>query len=75
MNQKMSFSRSVLGQSLVLVGLIIALQTSVSFADSTLSSMKLLPGFQAERIYAVPNDQGSWVSLTYDPQGRLYSSD
>ena len=33
-------------------------------------------GFQVELIYSVPNDeQGSWVTLTHDPQGRLLTSD
>lgn len=37
--------------------------------------LNLLPGFQAERVYKVPRDeQGSWVSLTVDPEGRLIAS-
>ena len=37
---------------------------------------RLLPGFQAERLYAVPKQQqGSWVSMTLDPKGRLIVSD
>lgn len=33
-------------------------------------------GFEIELIYEVPKDEhGSWVSLTVDPQGRLYASD
>ena len=32
----------------------------------------LLPGFEAELLYDVPSDtEGSWVSLTVDPKGRL----
>lgn len=34
-----------------------------------------LPGFAVEHIYTVPKDQGSWVSLTCDPKGRLYACD
>ena len=35
-----------------------------------------LPGFKVEHIYTVPkSEQGSWVSLTVDPKGRLYASD
>ena len=35
----------------------------------------LLPGFQAEQVYKVPRaEQGSWVSLTVDSQGRLIAS-
>jgi len=33
------------------------------------------PGFAVERVYAVPQEQGSWVSLANDPQGRLYACD
>ena len=33
------------------------------------------PGFLIERIHALDSDQGSWVSLTTDNQGRLYACD
>jgi putative heme-binding domain-containing protein len=34
------------------------------------------PGFKAELIYNVPRTtEGSWVSMTPDPKGRLYVSD
>nr|WP_182866872.1 family 16 glycoside hydrolase [Rhodopirellula sp. JC639] len=33
------------------------------------------PGFVVEQVYSVPKQQGSWVSLATDPQGRLYASD
>ena len=33
-------------------------------------------GFQAELVYTVPKEtQGSWVSMTTDDKGRLYTSD
>jgi len=33
-------------------------------------------GFEAELLYTVPNElQGSWVALTKDAKGRLYTSD
>ncbi len=38
--------------------------------------LKLLPGFKAELLYTVPQrEQGSWVAMTVDPQGRLIVSD
>ena len=38
-------------------------------------SLKLLPGFRAELVYAVPRKtQGTWVSLTQDDRGRLIAS-
>ena len=39
------------------------------------AKLRLPPGFQAERLYSVPQEQGSWVAITTDPQGRLITSD
>ena len=39
-------------------------------------AVQTLPGFKAELIYTVPKeDQGSWVSMTTDPQGRIIAGD
>ena len=51
------------------------------FAATTIASaergvFELLPGFQVELLYTVPrNEQGSWVSITFDDKGRLIASD
>ncbi len=38
--------------------------------------IKTLPGFQVELLYSVPGgEQGSWVALCADDQGRIYASD
>ena len=38
--------------------------------------LQLLPGFKADLIYSVPKgQQGSWVSMTFDPKGRIIASD
>jgi putative heme-binding domain-containing protein len=38
--------------------------------------LKLAAGFRAELLYSVPKaDQGSWVAMAVDPQGRLIVSD
>ncbi len=38
--------------------------------------IKTLPGFEVELLYSVPGgEQGSWVALTGDDQGRIYASD
>jgi putative heme-binding domain-containing protein len=37
--------------------------------------MQVREGFQVELVYQVPPEQGSWVSLTVDQQGRLLASD
>ncbi|MFI4874573.1 MAG: c-type cytochrome, partial [Blastopirellula sp. JB062] len=40
------------------------------------SSIQALDGFQVERLYSVPlGEEGSWVSMTVDPKGRLICSD
>ena len=45
-----------------------------SLPDTT--EIQVLPGFKAERIYTVPKDkEGSWVTLTQDPKGRLIVAD
>jgi putative heme-binding domain-containing protein len=31
-------------------------------------------GFSVRLLYTVPRDQGSWVSMTFDPAGRLFVS-
>ncbi len=36
--------------------------------------LKVAEGFQADLLYTVPEEQGSWVSITTDPQGRLITS-
>ena len=42
----------------------------------TADQVQVLPGFKADLLYTVPKgDQGSWVSLTVDPKGRLLAGD
>ncbi len=39
-------------------------------------AIRVPEGFRVERLYSVPSqEQGSWVSLTPDPKGRLITSD
>ncbi|HEY1064631.1 MAG TPA: hypothetical protein VGE52_00915, partial [Pirellulales bacterium] len=43
---------------------------------TVVENITTLPGFEAELLYSVPKSvQGSWVSLTNDPKGRLIVSD
>ncbi|MBX7209613.1 MAG: c-type cytochrome [Verrucomicrobiaceae bacterium] len=38
--------------------------------------INVLPGFKAELLYTVPKaEQGSWVSMTVDPKGRIIACD
>lgn len=40
------------------------------------AQLEIATGFRVDLLYTVPKeDQGSWVGITYDSQGRLYSTD
>lgn len=39
------------------------------------TGITLLDGFDAELLYEVPESQGSWVAMAFDPKGRLIVSD
>ena len=40
------------------------------------ATLQVLPGFKVELLYTVPKaEQGSWVSMTVDPKGRLIVCD
>ncbi|HMI67489.1 MAG TPA: c-type cytochrome [Cyclobacteriaceae bacterium] len=44
--------------------------------NSKIEKLKIQPGFQVEHLYSPSeNDQGSWVAMTFDPKGRLITSD
>ncbi|REJ70639.1 MAG: heme-binding protein [Planctomycetota bacterium] len=50
-------------------------QADVDPKTRATGDLKMLPGFRAELVYKVPREaQGSWVSLTVDPKGRLIAS-
>ena len=49
---------------------------AVTFGQATpADKIKVPDGFKIELVYSVPKEQGSWVSLTNDPKGRLIASD
>ena len=58
------------GACLVPAELVTAQQTAAA-ADT----LRLPDGFKAELMYTVPKNQGSWVTMTVDPKGRLIVSD
>jgi len=37
-------------------------------------AIRSLPGFEVERILAVPGEQGSWTAIAVDPKGRLITA-
>ena len=44
--------------------------------DSKVANLKLPQGFMAERLYGPSeNQEGSWVSMTFDDKGRIIASD
>ena len=50
--------------------------SSMLHAQATpVDKLRLPEGFKADLLYTVPPAQGSWVSMTNDPQGRLIASD
>lgn len=55
---------------IALAGLFILLSATQLWAQ-----LNLPEGFEIKRLYDVPDEQGSWVSMTVDPEGRLISSD
>ncbi len=57
-------------------GEVLLLENGPPPESTPVADIVALPGFQVERLYSVPKvSQGSWVSLTADPKGRLLVSD
>ncbi len=44
-------------------------------AKDMTASFRVASGFKLERIYQIPSNQGSWVAVTVDGNGRLICSD
>lgn len=69
----MSGLRSLI--ALLLFSLLVS-PASAQEGATPIERLNLLPGFEAELLYSVPSDeQGSWVSMTADDEGRLIVSD
>ena len=53
-----------------------AVSTNTPPAPGSLArNFTVMPGFQIDGIYRVPEEQGSWVAMTLDSKGRLITSD
>ncbi len=67
------------GSRCLCVLLTLACCTSLLAAEdgaTPVEKINMMPGFQAELLYSVPREQqGSWVAMTIDPQGRFIVSD
>jgi putative heme-binding domain-containing protein len=54
-------------------GMAMAVETGYHVDADT--GITLRDGFDAELLYEVPQSQGSWVAMAFDPKGRLIVSD
>ena len=51
-------------------------ESSIPPTDPKAAKLKLPAGFRAERLYGPSeHEEGSWVSMTFDPKGRIIASD
>lgn len=51
-------------------------ESSIPPSDPKAAKLKLPAGFRAERLYGPSeHEEGSWVSMTFDPKGRIIASD
>lgn len=58
-----------------LVGVLTSPRTTIA-AELAVGNLVVKEGFKAELLYTVPKtEQGSWVAMTIDPQGRLIVCD
>ncbi|HEV7281389.1 MAG TPA: L-sorbosone dehydrogenase [Pirellulaceae bacterium] len=75
MTRRLKFVRNLLSIAALGAGALTA--AAAPFDDATpAESIRVPEGFKVERIYVVPGEsQGSWVSMTVDPKGRLIASD
>jgi putative heme-binding domain-containing protein len=63
---------------LLSIALLLSANAGAAEAPSHLDAdtgITLPPDFDAELLYEVPPEQGSWVALAFDPKGRLIVSD
>lgn len=51
------------------------LRSAASVVQLDAADIAAPEGFVVEPVYTVPKEQGSWVSMATDPQGRIYASD
>lgn len=70
------FTRTISTTCRTLIVALVLLSTQPVLGQAGSGEKLRLPeGFSAELIYSVPSEQGSWVSITTDPKGRLITSD
>ncbi|MEY3056529.1 MAG: hypothetical protein RLZZ614_1074, partial [Bacteroidota bacterium] len=62
---------------IALLQFIVACNTEAPISsDPKIAALKLPKGFKADHLYSPGiNNQGSWVSMTFDHKGRMIASD
>lgn len=63
---------------LVILGLAAVTSTPAVAAESAatpVSAISVMPGFEVELLRSALPGEGSWISLTFDPQGRIILAD
>jgi putative heme-binding domain-containing protein len=67
---------SLFSPFLIAIWLLPVAVLAAGFGATPVDQFSTLDGFEVELIYEVPGEtQGSWVSLTVDPKGRLIACD
>lgn len=56
-------------------GSLLIAQDTAPLVEDPDTGITLREGFDAELLYTVPAEQGSWVAMAFDPKGRLIVSD
>lgn len=69
-----SLQISLLALTPLVIGTAFSRETPKLVKDPDTGIM-LREGFDAELLYKVPKEQGSWVAMSFDPNGRLVVSD
>jgi putative heme-binding domain-containing protein len=60
---------------LFIAGLCLAVADEPKLTKDIDTGIMLREGFDAELLYDIPKEQGSWVAMSFDPKGRLVVSD
>jgi putative heme-binding domain-containing protein len=58
-----------------IAGLCLAQADEPKLVKDADTGIMLREGFDAELLYDIPEEQGSWVAMSFDPKGRLVVSD
>ncbi|MFK7909304.1 MAG: c-type cytochrome [Akkermansiaceae bacterium] len=60
---------------ILILGLGLATADEPALVKDADTGIMLREGFDAELLYSIPKEHGSWVAMAFDPEGRLIVSD